>query len=154
MTIEKILNDFENLKEAWIDASSIIYLEKIKLLEIISKQIKLYTIDKIIGEIGFIPEDINIKKIKETALADDLLIKECINNKNIIISDDYEILKKIEKCNLPFFNSGMLICFLYFKQVINKKEFKYYRDKLRKIAYYSDVVWKYIDETFLALASD
>lgn len=152
--IKKIINDFKNFDSAFIDASSIIYLNKINLLNRLSKTLKLYTLDKIITEIGIIGLNLIICKSKKTISIsnDDLLLKYAIEKKIPVISDDKKILIKAGKNNLDYYNSIMMILFLFYKNVINNDNYTLYICELKKIARYSDDIFLKADRFFKELS--
>jgi len=151
---KNIINDFQNLNTAFIDASSIIYLNKVNLLDKLSKTIKLCTIDKIMNETGLKNLNLTIYNSQNfhAMTNDDLLLKCSIEKKTAVISDDKKILKKADKNKLLYYNSIMMILFLLYKKVINNDNYILSLSKLKLIARYSDDIYLKSDSVFKELS--
>lgn len=145
--IKKTLFEFSLLEKAIIDSSSIIYLQKIGLLDTLAAEINLLTVNDVKSECSF---STNISLINENhpLPVDQQIIYLSVLKKMPVISDDYKILSSVKKSTVPYFNSLMMISFLFFKKIISKDDYIYYLSMLKKIARYSDYVWKYGDAVF------
>jgi hypothetical protein len=144
--IQKTLSQFAKLKNTCIDSSSIIYLEKINLLNLVSNNLNLFTVPEVINEINSKRNKISILNCLTGENTDDKLINLSKQEQYPIISEDKYILKKAHKNEIVYFNTIMIVCFLLYKKIITKKEYAALSQKLKKIAFYSDFIWNYSEQ--------
>lgn len=144
-TILKSISEFATLDKAVIDTSSIIYMHKIEIFELLSKQIDLLVSEEVISELGYHPDSIEIIDFnKKLAQSTDNIIVETAKWYNYtIISEDKAILQQAGQANLPYFNTLMMINFLFYKKKISEKKYLDYLNKLKATAHYSSKVWEF-----------
>jgi hypothetical protein len=145
------LLEFNTLRTAIIDSSSIIYLSKINVLDVLSSSLSLLTVKDVIKECGISTKKIEIFSETTSQTTDQQLIDLTLRKKIPIISEDFKILNTISKTDTPYFNSLMMICYLLFIQKISKNDFLHYRENLVQFARYNDFVWNFGDELFEAI---
>lgn len=145
--VQKSLQEFRTLTGAVIDSSSILYMNKANFLEILSTEINLSAPSQVKHEI-----DSDLKKINffdfnnERGLDTDDIIVISAYEKNLpVISDDKYILKYALEKNLPYFNSVMMLIFLFFCNKISLEELRSYQEKLYSFAYYSKQITNYAE---------
>lgn len=149
--IDRIINQFTILKSALIDACSIIYMNKIGFLDLLCRYLTLYTIDEIIEETHYRGTSLTIidhNHPPEAMTNDNKLFTCALTNKLSIISEDKKILIKAKKNNLPFFNTLMILHYVYYMDGITLEQHRHYRDKLIAIARYSKNIIAYADAVF------
>ncbi|MBC8182481.1 hypothetical protein H8E88_15385 [candidate division KSB1 bacterium] len=148
-SIDIVLNQFSKLTKALIDASSIIYSSKAGFLDILGETIRLYTIPEIFTET--LQDQKNIQLIEShnhNDRTDDKLLAIAFDLDVSVISEDKKILIALEKENKPYFNSLMMLNFLFYKNKISATGFRQKRERLKDIAWYSQSVWDFGDSVF------
>jgi hypothetical protein len=151
-SIAKILVQFSNLTKAIIDASSIIYTQKTGFLNILSKTIRLYTIPEILNETQHDYENLKIIKHNFNKVPnDEKLILVAFDQNLPVISEDKMILTAFENRDIPYFNSLMMLNFLFYKNQIAATDFRQFRRRLKDIAWYGQPVWEFGEEVFVSI---
>jgi len=142
--IQKILQRFDHLDKALIDASSIIYMDRIDVLEILAASIRLFSIQEILSETGPVAKGIKpLGYHKSSSSNDQQLISCALDSGLALISEDKKILMAMKRAGRPFFNTLMMLnCLLYRGQIQNQQYIQYHQS-LTKIARYSSQIWKY-----------
>jgi hypothetical protein len=141
---QEVIAQFQQLKKALIDASSIIYARKAGFIVILQANLRLITIPEIIAEAGDDAggiETLNYMKTSESA--DDRLVNCALQNDLPVISEDKKILNLLKKTHLPYFNILMILNFLSYVDAIDRKQYSGYYRKLQKFAWYSPKIWAY-----------
>ena len=112
---DKVLKQFAVLEKAVIDACSMIYLHKIGLLEKLAQEIELFVPQVIFEETGFDNHfRLKIQRNAEKFPPDEQLIHLAGQLKCPVISDDGKVLKTADNRGLEYFNSLIMLFFLYF----------------------------------------
>ena len=138
------LKRFDQLDQALIDASSIIYIDKAGFLGILAAAIGLYSIQEVMSETGPVSERIQAVSHRETSASNDQKLISCAINLNLaLISEDKKILMAMKRANRSYFNSLMMLNFLLYRRQISKQQYERYHMELKKIARYSEKVWQY-----------
>lgn len=153
LIISNIFKKFDKLDSSFIDASSIIYLKDIKLLELLSENIELFTIKEIIDETGFVNLPIKIYEHNITSgLANDRkLIESSIKRKIPIITEDKKLLNSAKKSGIDYYNALMMLNFLFYLDKINFNQYDNYYNRLVNYAWYSSYVIEYGNFIFNAI---
>ena len=139
-----ICSQFESLATAFIDTSSIIYLEKIEVLELLSSTIHLVTIEEIFKEAQKNYSYITLWNCNAFSTnTDRRLIESAVKNRLPLISEDKKILAAMSKHGIPYYNTLMMLIFLLYKNKISHTAFLHTYEKLRTFARYHETVWNY-----------
>lgn len=148
---EGVLSRFQGLREALIDASSIIYIYKAGFFDELRGSLKLCSLREIIGETGF--DGLKIGLIEApSSLSNDQKFIACALKKRIpVISEDRKILMRMERENIPYFNALMMLHFLLFKREIDLENHTVYFNRLKRTARYSPSVYKFGQEVYEAV---
>ena len=135
---------FDHLDKALIDASSIIYMDRADFLGKLSSSIRLFSIQEILTETGPVSKRIKPLIYNKTASSNDQKLVSCALDLNLpIISEDKKILMSMKRANRPFYNSLMMLNFLLYRRRIENHQYIQYYLELKKIARYSDDIWRY-----------
>ncbi len=138
------LNQFANLQEAFIDASSMIYALKAGFFRELQDTLTLYTLPEIAHEVGFEGSNIHVIQCHQEELNNDQKLVYCaIERKLPVISEDKQILMKMKKANLPYYNALIMLNWLLFTKKIDQEKYSQCYSSLREIARYSKKVWEY-----------
>lgn len=151
---EKVFLEFQELKEAIVDASSIIYMKKAGFFDELEGCLQLCSLKEIIKETGF--DDLKIHMIKDSSqslLNDEKLIGCALKRGIPVISEDKKILMQMEREGISYFNALMMLHFLLFKKKIDLETHSLYLNRLKRIARYSDYVLEFGEEVFKAVMS-
>lgn len=153
-SISTALHQFNALDRVLIDTSSLIYLSHINLLHITSAALRLMTIAGVVNEFGKSEAFENIEiivseKIQEKNKPTDLCLTETAKTLRLpVISEDKKILMAAKRVGLPFFNTLMIMNFLVYKQVIDRRQYKDALHLLQGRAFYDASVFEYGKSVF------
>ena len=142
--MEKILRQFDHLKKAVIDASSVIYMDKAGFLPLLAQNVTLMTIPEVLQEINSRNVKIQIAPSEELTGTTDEKLVSCAFQLNLpIISEDRKILRAALEKEMDYFNSLMMLSFLFYRRQVSEKEYRGYLEKLRAIAWYGNEIWEF-----------
>jgi hypothetical protein len=143
-TLDAVIEQFDHLTRALIDASSVIYMEKADFLDMLKDSIDLHSLPEILDEAGIDLKRIKEVKSKNAALSNDQKLIRCALDLNLpVISEDKKILNTLRNHGVPYFNALMMLNFLLYKERITSESYPYYLDALLQIAWYSNKVWAF-----------
>ena len=143
-----------SLTSAIIDTSSLIYLTKIKCFSLVAGSCKLVTIPDVVNEYGENISDIAVINVSmENGDTDQKLIRICVKDKLMLISEDKKLLLDAQENNIPYFNSLMMLNFLLLKKKIRQKEYASLLEKLKSVARYRKDVWEFGAEVNNAISN-
>lgn len=149
----KILWAFERLKNALIDTSSILYVQKAGFFSILSRTIQLYSIPEVISETKTqVPGVTLIHPSGPPDLSTDQKLISCaLENKLAMISEDKSILRAMHRAEAPYYNALMMLNFLLFSQRIDGDSYRRYYSALENFARYSEAVWEFGEHIYTAI---
>jgi len=138
----------------FIDTSTLIYLDRIALLEAVCQAFAPATIGPVLAEFGRMVADLRILPVAavETATDDALFAVTC-QYSGVLLSDDGGLLRRAARHGLWYYNTLMLISGLCYHGVLAYREGEAAIDKLFTFARYSHAVRAY-GRTVLALARE
>jgi len=143
------INAFESLKEAAIDACSLIYLIKAGLLGTLGAAISLISVEEVIDETGWhhLPVE-SVESNKSIFANDKKLIDLAITRQLPLISDDKEVLEAAYDNGLPHYNSLMILNYLYFINRVSEEDYSEYESRIIEAARYTPIVVNYSRDVF------
>lgn len=142
--LHTVLQQFERLDRALIDASSLIYMEKCGFLYLLADSLELQTLPAIRTEAGPAADRISlIQPAIDTPTADESLIACALGTGLPLISEDKKILNRMDRENHPYFNSLMMLNYLLFKHCITPDDYQYFLKALHEIAWYGPRIWRF-----------
>jgi hypothetical protein len=151
---DQVLSRFEGLTRALIDSSSIIYIQKAGFFLALAETLALHSLPEMIAETG--PPDVSIHLVHsdDSSLTNDEKLIACAQKMKMpVISEDKKILISMRRADLPYFNALMMLNFLLFKRKIDRSGHGRYFRELKKIAWYSRMVWEKGRQIFAAIAA-
>ena len=160
MTIESSSSDpntiqraLKRLKNALIDTSSIIYIQKAGYFDVLSRTIQLYSIPEVISETKEkIPGVKLIHLSGSLSLSTDQKLISCaLLHKLAMISEDKSILTAMRRAEAPYYNSLMMLNLLLLSQRIDDDSYRRYFNALRNFARYSETVWEVGRDIYTAI---
>ncbi len=144
MAIEKVFHQFDNLKKAVIDASSVIYMDKAGFFPLLAANVSLITIPEVLKEINSRSAKIQIAPSEDLIGPTDEKLVACAFQLNLpIISEDRKILQAAFERKMDYFNSLMMLNFLFYQQLLSEQELRSYLENLREIAWYGNEIWEF-----------
>ncbi len=142
------------------DASSLIYLNKANLLELLFKNLNFITTKRVYLEVNKKPNNIKnyfsndgikiydkiteIQAIDGMSATDVELINIATRKNYVLLTDDGEICKFCRFNSLKYINSLIVIIILYKKSLISKNEAYDYIQKIINLGRYSNWVIDYV----------
>lgn len=144
------MKKFERLKMAAIDASSIIYLQKIGLLNTLADAVQLVTTPALLNETRFsnLPLHILSDGMDERMPADAQLIALALYKNSALISEDRKILHRAKRMGLNYYNSLMMVLFMFFKGFLSEQVVQGKIEQLKQFARYGQDIWEYGQQLF------
>jgi hypothetical protein len=150
----QVIQGFETLRAAMIDASSVIYIRKSGFFETLLKCLRLYSPVEIIHELGDDADSIEPATCPAIDGTNDRKFVACAAALRLaVISDDRGIITAARKADLPAYNALMMLNFLLWKRRLQAGHFTLHRDRLRHFAWYAPGVWEYAESVTTAIAS-
>ena len=144
MAIEDIISQFNNLKEAIVDSSSVIYMSKAGFFSLVEQNISLITIPEVLEEIGLQDTEIQLASSDDSIAATDKKLIDCALRLNLpIISEDRKILRTALEKRMDYFNSLMMLNFVFYRRQLSEQEYQSYLEKLTAIAWYGNEIWEF-----------
>jgi hypothetical protein len=145
--IHKIKKQFHCLKNAVIDTSSIINIEKAGFMAELQQKINLHTVEDVFFEYGKPVPSIRKHLISQIDLStDQKVIMLAYQNSFPVISEDKGLLQASQKKDLEYYNAVMMLEYLFFKRSINNEKYRQSFSLLEKNCRYSSGIWNYIDK--------
>ncbi len=155
-----LANDFTLLREAVIDACSVIYLLKTGVFESLAAEMTLHSTNDVYGETGWPLSDgqprlrlVLHPSLPEARSNDHGLFLLAREMGLPLISEDREVLFMAEEAGLPYYNSLMMLIFLCHRGRILPEEYPVYRDRLLKEAHYGEGIIRKGESFFSSLFS-
>jgi hypothetical protein len=147
------------VKAAAIDASSIIYMLKVGILDRLSFVVDLMTPPEVIAETGWprlplrtVPVTTNrAGDTLHPGTPDDLVLALAEERRVALISEDRELLMRAEERGVAYFNSLMMLLLLSDRGRCEVEEYLVIRHRLEEIGHYSEWVLNFADEVAVAL---
>jgi len=142
----------EGLEELCIDASSIIYLLKIGLLGSLAAEVRLVSTPQVIRETGWPHLPVEEAEVDAEGLTnDETLLALAEKLRRPVLSEDYEILQGAGEAGLAYYNTLMMLNYLYWTGRVAEDEYPEYLARLKESAHYSDAVLATGDEVYRSL---
>lgn len=142
---ENFFTEFESLRSAVIDASSIIYMQKAGFLPTAMKYIQMHAPQDVINETGFACLSMIQHKVDSCITADQKVVFLAQKLLVPVISEDKAVLNNAFHKNLQYYNSIMVLNYLLYKRFVTKEDFDIYKNKMLEFARYSKFVVSYAE---------
>ena len=148
------LKQFVHFTQAVIDTSSLIYLQEIEMLRLTANWLQLWTIPAVVRELGGSENDYPVHLIdpdtvrKGPESVDQALCRVAAELQMPVISEDRQILMRTRALNLPFFNTLMVLNFLFYKDSLDLSTYQTALARLRSIARYSSKIYEFGGKVF------
>ena len=122
-----------------VDTSTLIYLEKLALLDRVVAVFSLATITGVIREFGRRPGGVVVYPAGEGA-TDRLLVRQAVRRSAVVFSEDKKVLLHAGRCGLEYYNTLMIVLALHGRGEIDRSTCASLLGRLEKIARYGENV--------------
>ena len=133
-----------------IDTSTLIYLDRLELLERVTAVFSVATIAGVIREFGWSPEGVTVYSTGKGA-TDLLLVKRAVLLNAVVLTEDKKVLRDAERHGLEYYNTLMIVLALYCREEIGREQCGGLLAQLKNFAHYSKDVWAYGEKVFALL---
>ena len=133
-----------------IDTSTLIYLEKLVLLERVVSVFSVATIGEVIREFGCTPKGVTIYPAGEGA-TDRLLVQQAVRCNAVVFSEDKQVLRYADRCGLEYYNTMMIVLALYGRGEIDSGVCASLLGRLEEFARYGENVRAFGKQVLAAL---
>ena len=133
-----------------IDTSTLIYLEKLALLERVVAVFSVATIAEVIREFGSTPKGVTIYPAGEGA-TDRLLVQQAVRCNAVVFSEDKKVLRYAGRCGLEYYNTLMIVLALYGRGEIDSGVCASLLGRLEEFARYGENVRAFGKQVLAAL---
>jgi len=150
-----VLSQFRSFSRALIDTSSIIYMHNAGFFEELARTVKLYAPQEMMDEAGFdgLPISVVTCHLGMGTSADHALIACALAHRLPVISEDKQVLLSLEREEISYFNSLMILHFLLFRKVIDAETHAAYFHELTRSAWYSNQILEFGKKVYCRIAN-
>jgi len=155
------LANFNHMRQAVIDTSALIVLQKLEILELLAQALKLKTIAEVKAEFGSeLPVAISLlddfpphglPADYQRLITDRKLVAQAIARRHPLIAEDRRILKAGDEAGLPVYVTLVMVVFLVYRQMLDQSGYDHCRRRLATEYNYAPAVLHYADDLMLAL---
>jgi hypothetical protein len=125
----------------FVDTSTLIYLDRIALLDAVCQNFAPATIAPVLAEFGRAVADLDVLPVATAdAATDDALLAVACQHSGVLLSEDGGLLRRAGRSGLWYYNTLMLISGLCYHGVLGYREGEARIEKLLTFARYSDAV--------------
>ena len=143
---QKILKNLTELKTVVVDACSLIYLDRLQMLENLASHIKLTTLPCIVAESRLSDPPVNFIDDHNDKLNNDQRIYALAEKFNLpLLSEDGDLLRKAKNADRPHYNTLMMLILLFAQNSLSSSELRRAGSSLRSFARYQPTVWQYAE---------
>mgnify|MGYP001290611368 CR=1 FL=1 len=135
-----VLRELRGLRGGVVDTSTLIYLERLKLLPLATRSFSLLLIPKVIAEYGSCPEGCRLTPAAGSGTTDEQLCRVAQRLAQPVLSEDRQVLRQARALHLSFYNTLMLLLALCAQSRLPPIAFPDLRDRLCTFARYGPEV--------------
>lgn len=148
---QQIRSELQALRSGVVDTSTLIYLDHLNIISMISQTIQLLVIPQVIAEFGCQPAGTHHIAAEGNKTADIAVLEAALRLRQPLFSEDGHLLRQARQHHHPHYNTLMLLLALRTQQIISDARFRELSTTLRHIARYSAAVWAHGDAVFQIL---
>ncbi len=146
--IESLLAELHGFRGGIADTSTLIYLERLGLLELAARCFSLWIIPQVTVEYGATPKGTLPLVSVPSGLADEVLCQVAQRLRQPVLSEDRHVLRDARACNLPYYNTLMIVLALCVHGNLARGSYSEIRRDLLTFARYSPQVVSVGDAVF------
>jgi hypothetical protein len=151
---ERIISELNALRGGVADTCTLIYLERIDLLPLVSEFFQLLIPPDVVQEFGRVPAGCIICGESYAGGADQAVLQLATEHRLPVLSEDRQLLMSSHSLGLKYYNTLMILLALLHQQRLNLEEYQRAYSSLHKIARYSPAVWQVGEQVFSNLSFD
>jgi hypothetical protein len=136
--------------DCFIDTSTLIYLDRLSLLDLVLTVFTPATIAQVIVEFGRHPRGLLMHEAGEGP-TDSLLVRQAAIFHAVVFSEDKKLLRSAGSHGLEYYNTLMIVLALYCRGEISRERCGSLLAKLKPFARYGENVWDYGRQVFAFL---
>ena len=159
-----LISGFDTLKKAVIDTSSIVYMNKAGFFETVCRTLDLITHPEVLRElenpgtkepwVQNVAASITLQDLPAhidplSGRADGRLLALASHLHIPLISEDGKLLMKCDRAGVPYYNSLMILLYLFYRGVIDDSKYDRFKRLLLPHARYSQRVLAYEKAAFI-----
>ena len=145
---EQILDELKKFYGGVADTSTLIYLDRINLLPLVSKYFQLLVAPDVAREFGRPPAGCIVCGEICVEGADQAVLQLATEFSLPVLSEDRRLLISSRALGLKYYNTLMILLALLHQQKINLTEYERAYTSLRETARYSPAVWQVGEQVF------
>ncbi|MBF9014428.1 MULTISPECIES: hypothetical protein [unclassified Oceanispirochaeta] len=127
-----------------IDASSMIYHLRIGLLGSLAAEVELISTPQVLEEVGWPHLPVRAVQLENNDITnDDSLLLLAQIHRVPLLSEDRKLLMKADKLGLEYFNTLMMLNYLFMKGRVEDEDYPKILESLSEYAHYSTQVLEY-----------
>ncbi len=138
----KIGEELRGLQGGVIDTSSLIYLEKIQMLETAADFFQFLLPAGVVEEFGCCPDGCVVHVVRESLSTDQAVVWLAEQLGQPVLSEDRQLLLASSRRGLTYYNTLMLLLSLVLQKKLDVARYRKAYAGLRATARYSPVVWQ------------
>jgi hypothetical protein len=151
---EQILDELKKFCGGVADTSTLIYLERINLLPLVSKYFQLLVAPDVVREFGRTPAGCIVCGEICVEGADQAVLQLATKFRLPALSEDRRLLMSSHRHGVKYYNTLMILLALLLQQKLSLAEYQRAYSCLREIARYSPAVWQVGEQVFLNRSLD
>jgi hypothetical protein len=137
-----------------IDASSMIYHLKTGLLGSLAAEVRLISTKQVIAEVGWPHLPVTSYMLEEEATSNDESLLFLARREGLpLLSEDKEILKNARDEGMDYYNTLMMLNYLFMKKRITAEEYPEYLERLKDCSHYSQAILDYGDAVYFLISN-
>lgn len=152
MDVAEGLKGVRTFTEGIADTSTLIYLERSGLLEIIVETFVINVIPQVVQEYGQSPAGCVLLPDVPAGTTDTVVLGMAVAKGVPLLSEDRRLLKAAGRLHHPYYNSFMLLLALLAQGSVTISAYHRYRDRLLSHAWYNEAVITFADRIFFELS--
>jgi hypothetical protein len=137
--LERVVRELDTIRAVAIDTSSIIYLTKSALFEMLAETVELFTTAQVVTETGHFLRSVEVVEIAADN-ADDSILELAALRHIPLVSEDRKLLLRAERAGMRYYNALIMLSLLILRGVLSEAESGVSRERLLSVARYSNRV--------------
>lgn len=143
--LQQIRSELQALHSGVVDTSTLIYLDHLNILPMISQTLQLLVIPQVVAEFGSQPAGTHRIDAASNKTADAAVLEAALNLHQPLFSEDGHLLRQARQHHHPHYNTLMLLLALRAQNIVSDTRFRELSTSLRRTARYSTAIWAYGD---------
>lgn len=139
--VSSVVRELRGLRSGVTDTSTLIYLDRLRVLPLASRCLSLLVIPQVIAEYGGQPEGLVPVAACGDGTTDQILCRTAHHLGQAVFSEDKQVLRQARRDQRPYYNSLMLILALCAQGQLDLDGYRRYRSALADFAHYGPGIY-------------